>query len=172
MISPLAASLFGACLTVGTLLLGKWIDGRHKQTDVLREKLESFFRSLDSLMQSAWHPKYPDLADDASDARKSRIFRVAWHDQQQRLTSAVMECQVLGEIYFPSLKAQIDELLRRTKRHIDWMSEIGEDGCPLDMDAGNKSFGELNLMVAALKEHIISEQRYLTRAFPHWFEDY
>jgi len=169
---PIFTALISACFTLTGLFIGKWIDGKHKQTDVLRGKLEDFFRSLDSVMQSAWHPRYPDLDDNISDERQARIFRVAWHDQQQRLTSAIMECQMLGEIYFPSLKARIDDLLACAKDHVDWMSEIGDDGCPLDMLAGNKSFAELNRIVASLKEHVISQQRYLTRAFSHWFEDY
>lgn len=171
MVVPLVPALITACFALFGILVGKWIDSRHKQTELLRAKLEDFFRSLDSVMQSAWFPRYPDTIETISDdERRAQIYRIAWHDQQQRLTSAVMESRMIGEMYFPSLKRRTVDLLLRTKGHIDWMSEIGEDGTPLDMASGNQSFNELNSVVASIKEYVLSEQAFLTKKFPHWFE--
>jgi len=146
-------AIFGGIIL---LVISKWEERRRAETALLRDKLEEYFKSLNSIIVSL---RIPPVNNDMSDQEYSRIY----HDTVHQVGVLSELSSMYAKMYFSATIPRFEEFKKSISVIEQWMIKSSYPVKIPDTNKHKKLMGDVREKLNCLQSFMISNKSELTK---------
>lgn len=153
---PLIAALISAAVALVVFLGGQWVQSRARRTDFLRTKLETYYRSLQTVVECCALPSH-----------NGQVPSAEWNDllrsQARKLTYSLVEPHMMAHLYFSRSLPKFQPFANQAAIIHQWMHDTAESNKTPDFAEFSLRFQAFNSALMDLKNFLRDSQDLLIR---------